>query len=192
MKYKTGQIIFFNWNNIYSKVIGVFNRLEYGETGFSHVGIITEVLDDKVLIHEALSKGFSASYYSTEHLNQYFAEGSIAIGEAKMPLTYTLEHANNYLGRPYAWFDIISITLAFFTKFKFLKLTGASKLICSEAVARILYDASGKKIDFEEEYGKKYDLITPMDIYRSNQIKLITEASMASDDISKIGLELGN
>ena len=52
-------------------------------------------------------------------------------------------------------------------KFKFLKVTGANRLICSEAVARILYDSSKKKINFQKEYDKPYDLVTPQDIFVS-------------------------
>jgi len=48
---------------------------------------------------------------------------------------------------------------------------GAKNLICSEAVARILYDSSEKKIDFEKEFLIPYDLIEPMHLWRSKQIE---------------------
>ena len=54
-----------------------------------------------------------------------------------------------------------------------LNLSDDNKLICSEAVARILYDASEKDINFELEYCKNYNLITPMDIFESKYVKNI-------------------
>ena len=46
---------------------------------------------------------------------------------------------------------------------------GAKKLICSEFVARVLYEISNKEINFEEEFNKKYDYITPADLYQSRR-----------------------
>lgn len=168
---KVGDIVFFKSNGLYGKIVSLYNRLNYDMPGFGHVGIITKV-GDKILIHEAVGEGFIAGYYSKEYINEKIESGKIVISKPKKKLTYVLEHANNYLGRPYGYLDILSITLAFFTGFRFLSLTGSKKLICSEAVARILYDSSNKEIDFSKEYNKPYDLITPMDIYLSTQLKL--------------------
>lgn len=167
---KTGQIVFFRSNGLYGKIVRLYNRINYGIPGFGHVGIITEIQEDKVLIHEAISKGFIAGYYSKEWMIESLESNKIVLGETKESLENVLEYANNYLGRPYGWLDIVSITLAFFTGFKLLGLTGAKKLICSEAVARILYDASDKEVDFAEEYSKSFDTVTPVDIYISNQV----------------------
>ena len=57
-----------------------------------------------------------------------------------------------------------------FKKFAFTISTGTKQIICSEAVARILYDSSNKKINFEKEFDKRYDLISPIDLYYSKQI----------------------
>lgn len=178
MEFKTGQIVFFRSNGLYGKIVSLYNRINYDVPGFGHVGIITEVTEDKVLIHEAISKGFIAGYYSKEYIQEKIDNDKITIGETKEELSYVLEHANNYLGRPYGWMDIVSISLAFFTGFRFLGITGAKKLICSEAVARILYDASDKKINFESEYDKSFDTVTPMDIYLSNQVNTLSRRSL--------------
>lgn len=81
------------------------------------------------------------------------------------------KNADKYLGKGYGFLDIFHILLywIFGTKAKFL-FTHAQYLICSEAVARILYDASGKKINFEKEFEIPYDLIEPAHLAQSKQI----------------------
>lgn len=75
------------------------------------------------------------------------------------------KNAEKYLGNEYAWKDIILIVIHWFTGFKFGG--DSNSLICSEAVARILYDSSGKEINFAQEYDMPYDLITPVLVYDS-------------------------
>ena len=170
MRFKEGQIVFFKNDSIYSKIISFYNFSVYGERGFTHVGIITKVLKDNIQIHEALSKGFTKSYYSKLEMEALIDLGDLEIKSAGK-LNKVFENAEKYLGRPYAWFDIFGIILSFLFKFRGLRFTGANKLICSEAVARILYDSSNKTIDFVKEYDKHYGLITPMDIYKSKFLK---------------------
>ena len=145
--------------------------MKYGESGFGHVGIITKVTKDSVQIHEAVSKGFVKSYYPKEFLNGMIAKGTIELKETKIKLKDIEKNADKYLGRPYAWYDIAGVIISFLTGCRFIKITGTSKLICSEAVARILYDSSDKKINIAKELDKPYDLITPMDIYLSRSLK---------------------
>jgi len=171
MKYKVGMCIFINWDNWCVKLIRLFNRIKYGEKGFGHVGIITKVEKNRVQIHEAVNKGFTKSWYPKDFLDKRIEEGTIEVKETKIKLKNVEINADKYLGRPYAWFDLIGIIISFLTGCRLIKITGASKLICSEAVARILYDSSNKKINFEKEYWKDYDLITPMDIYLSRSLK---------------------
>ena len=171
MNYKKGQIIFINWDNFYVKLIRFYNRMKYGESGFGHVGIITKVTKDSVQIHEAVSKGFVKSYYPKEFLNGKIGEGTIEVKETKIKLKDVEKNADKYLGRPYGWGDFIGIILSLITGCRFIKITGASRLICSEATARILYDSSNKKINISEELDKTYDLLTPQDIYLSKFLK---------------------
>jgi len=160
----------FNCNNPYSKIIRFYNRLKFGEDGFAHCGIITKVEKDKVQIHEAISKGFIKSYYPKNFLNKRIEKGIIAIGTTKEKLKNIEKIADKYLGKPYGWLDILGIALSFILGFKFLKITGAKNLICSEAVSRILYEASNKKINFEKEYKIPFDLITPINILYSKYV----------------------
>lgn len=171
MEFKVGMVIFFNWKNTFSKLIRLFNRVKYGETGWTHVGIITKIEGKSVQIHEALSKGFVKSWYPKKFLNEKIKYNIIEVKSVNKKLFDVEWNANNYLGRGYGWWDIFGIVLSFIFGIKSIKFTGAKKLICSEAIARILYDASNKEIDFQKEYKKNYDLITPQDIYISEYLK---------------------
>jgi hypothetical protein len=170
MKFKVGDIVFFQYDdNIFSWMVQRYNILQYSITGPTHVGIIGEVKKDTVVIYEALDDGFVKNDYEKWWLNLKIDEKVIQIRKTK-GLTKVKEACEKYLGRGYAWLDIVSIGLSYLLRFKFMGCTGARKLICSEAVARVLYDASRKKINFEAEYNKSYNTITPMDLYLSEQL----------------------
>jgi len=67
MKYKIGQIILFRqFNNFYGKAIKIYNKIKFGEEGFSHVGIIVKV-DAGIVIAEALTQGFVLNFW----INKY-------------------------------------------------------------------------------------------------------------------------
>lgn len=169
MKFNVGDVVFFKGKSFYSTLIYSYNFIKYGESGYSHVGIITKIKKSTIVIHEALGSGFQANDYEKWWLNNKIELGDIKIRQSIIKLTNVYKNAEIYYGRGYAWSDILFIGLAFLTKFKF-SITGANRLICSEAVARILYDSSNKKINFEKEYNKPYDLVTPMDIFLSKQL----------------------
>lgn len=172
MKFKEGDIVLFNYNdNVYHKCIQWFNKRKYGEAGPTHVGIIGQVGTDKVVIYEALSDGFVKRDYEKWWLEARYNDLTIDIRRSKIKLNEVQKSCEKYLGRGYAWLDIISIGLSFLTGFRLLGLTGARKLICSEGVARVLYDASNKEINIAEEFDKSYNLVTPMDIALSDQLK---------------------
>lgn len=164
---KVGDVVFFEGDGFFSSCIKHYNMINYYCSGWTHVGIITEIKKDNVLINEALSNGFVRNTYSISYVEERIKEGTMKLKTPKKRLTKVKEHADKYLGRGYGWFDIFGITISMLTGFKFLKITGANKLICSEAVSRILYDSSNKKINLSRELNKPYDLITPMDIYLS-------------------------
>lgn len=169
VKFKTGQLVFYRGKSFYARFINSYNLIKYGEKGFSHVGIITQVKNDHVVIHEALASGFVKNDCGKLWLENKIDSGDIEIKFPKKKLTHVLINAEKYLGVGYAWSDIFFIGLAFLIRFKF-QITGANRLICSEAVSRILYDSSNKKINLSEEYNTPYDLITPMDVYNSDYL----------------------
>ena len=167
MKYKEGDVVNFSWNgNLYQKVIRLYNRIKYGSDYiWTHTGIIGEI-NSSIMIFEALDDGFAPFEYDEWWLDAKVKEGVIEVLRPKN--VYNIEQLRKYIGRPYAWFDIVRIFVAIFG----IKLKGSAKrLICSEAVARGLYDISNKKINLAKEYDKPYDLITPMDIHLSKQLE---------------------
>lgn len=176
MKFKKGQVLLFNWSNPYANLIRWRNKFKYGKEGWAHCGIITDKRvheeEEQVLVHEAISRGFVSSWYPVFWLQERIKEGRVLIGETNLKLSTVKKHADNYLGRGYAWFDIFNIALYWILgKAATTISTGAKSLICSEAVCRILYDASSKRIDFEKEYGILYDFIEPQHIRESKQMK---------------------
>lgn len=172
MELKVGQVINSKGLSIYGILIGWRNRLIYGRGhNWTHSAIITKVKEDKILIHEALSRGFVAHWYDKIEIEKKIKKGFYVIGETKVKLKDVKKYAEKYRGIGYGFFDIAHIILywIFGREAKFL-FTGSQYLICSEAIARILYDASDKKVDFEKEFGIPYDLIEPMHLWQSKQI----------------------
>ncbi len=180
MRLKTGTILLFNWDGksfwsrTFIKLIRHYNRLKYGKDvrQWTHAGIVVGQRGEDVLVYEAVSSGFTGpdNWYWKPAIIKDYNKGIAAIGETFCPLKKVKYHADKYAGRDYAWQDIISIGLSSFFRIP-IGMTGAKRLICSEAIARILYDASDKTIDFEVEYGKPYDWITPIDLRESMQIE---------------------
>jgi hypothetical protein len=173
MEIKIGQIYFWNdEESFYGKAIRVYNLREFKRSDCTHVGIITDVTKDYIEIAEAVSKGFTISNYEKWWVENKTKEGKIKIGQTKLGLKNVREFAKKYEGIAYGWLDILGIGLHGLFGWKVLGLTGKNKIICSEAVVRILYDASDKKIDFEKEYKIKFDAITPEHIFLSKQVKI--------------------
>jgi len=173
MELKVGQVLNSKGRSVYGLLIGWRNRLIYErEYNWTHSAIITEVREDKILIHEALSRGFVAHWYDKIEVEKKIKQGFYAIGEIEVDLKDVKKYAERYMGRKYGYLDISHILLYWFfgREAKFL-FTGSQYLICSEAIARILYDSSGKKINFEEEFNIPYDLIEPMHLWQSEKIE---------------------
>lgn len=182
MAIKKGDIFFSENDYLYSKLINLYNRVTFGKNGPTHAGIVTEVHKHYYVVYEALKEGFVASEYGKAWTNEQIKEGKIYFKRPIYELKNLEENAKKYLGVPYAWYDIFKIGLMLLTGLKGIYFTGANKLICSEAVARLLYDCSNKKIKLgynkrkskqKSEYKIPYDLISPMHIYKSKYMKYI-------------------
>ena len=174
-KFKVGQVVLFNnTSSFFSKIITKYNLSNYGESKCVHAGIIGNIIGNGFFIYEAksLKDGFSGYVYVKKELEDKIKDGSIIIKESKVKLNNVLGNCKKYVGIGYGILDVLMIGLYWLTRIK-ISLTKAKKIICSEAVIRILFDSSQKKIDFEEEYDCSYDLIDPMKIYLSKQLKNI-------------------
>mgnify|MGYP007100083530 CR=1 FL=1 len=170
--YKTGQILNFKYyDGVFQWLIAFANKHTYGEKGYTHSAIISEIKEDSIMVAEALSSGFNVYAYEEWWLDERVKDGTISIGNAGVELKDVKNTINKYLNRPYAWYDIFNIGFYFlFGKYAFKISDGSKALICSEAVCRVLYDCSNKKIDFEKEFNKPFDTITPEDLSKSKQI----------------------
>lgn len=162
------KIIFFNWDSIYSKLI----RFHTGSK-WTHVGIVGAEDQNGVYCFEALNKGLVKSYYSNELLRTWEVQGIITIKTVTLRTTPAelLKVCESYEGAPYDWVSILNIALYSVLGKMALNFSGPRAVICSEFVARVLYELSNKRINFEEEYDKKFDLVTPADIFRSVFLK---------------------
>lgn len=165
---KIGDVIFFNWDGSYSKLIRLFNRLKYGTYGWTHCGIISEKNGDNYVICEALYNGFNKGEYKGSWLRNRINDGDIVIKSPNKRLTNLKNVVDQYIGRPYAIRDAFAVILSLIGLN--IRTTGANKLLCSEAVARSLYDASKGRIDISTELNKGFDIITPMDLYLSKHL----------------------
>lgn len=168
---KTGDVILFNYkSSFFSKQIAKYNFREYGQSKCTHAGIVSRTLGDQIWIFEIVTyKTADHRLYSEKWLNQKVKEGSIIIKRPSR-LVGVFNICDKYIGKSYSILDILSIYLYGWTGIK-LSLTKKKRVICSELTARILYESSKKKINFEPEFKKPYDLITPMDLYLSKQLK---------------------
>lgn len=175
MKYKVGQIYFWNSNeDLFGKAITYYNKKTFGKSDCTHVGIISQVTADgkEVMIHEAGDKGFTSSWYPVTWLDEKITTGNVHIGQTKEPLKNVFEACEKYLNIGYGWLDIFAIFISMFTGFKF-GLTGTNKLICSEAVSRIIYDCT-KTVNIAEEFNIPYDEVTPMHIFNSKYVEILS------------------
>lgn len=171
---KSGDVLLFRWNSPYSKLIYLANYINHGRKGYSHVGVVAKVNKYSIIVYEALSDGFKKIEYGKSELDNLMYNNNVDVGRVNIKLNNVKNNCEKYLGRPYGWMDILSIGFyTIFRKYSFLFSPNAQHLICSEAVARILYDSSDKKINMSDEFNKHYSYITPTDIHDSKHIKIV-------------------
>lgn len=167
-KLMTGDVVLFRKNGSWiSNAISAFTNGSY-----THVGIISSVNKAEVKLAEALQKGVTLSHYPLETFYAKIDNGSYEVIRSKVNLMNIKSIILKHLGTPYGFGDLLLIFISKFTG-KILFKGSANKLICSEAVSRILYDASHKELNLSKEFDKPYSYITPDDIFMSNQFKRI-------------------
>jgi hypothetical protein len=175
MKYKN-KIFFINeTESIFGKLITLFNRIKFGSSDVTHTGIVADETKDQVLIFESVPKGFVSSWYDKSWLVEAEKRGTVKFKETKKRLTKVLDTCKKYEGTPYGYINLVFhginlvLSLLFLNKFKYSDGIVAGH--CSEMVSRVIYDSSNKSIDFEKDYDKSFDQITPQEIYMSSQMK---------------------
>ena len=169
MKLQVGDLYFWNGNNFYSNAIRIYNKRKFKQSDVTHIGIISKVEKDRVLIHEAVNKGFISSWYDKKWLNE---SENVRIGRINQKMNNVFENCEKYKNIGYGWLDIFGLVLSGLFGYKLLGITGKNKLICSEAVSRIIYDST-KSVNFAKEYNIVYDGVTPQHIFMSKDVKII-------------------
>lgn len=157
------KIIFFAWESFYGKLIKFHTGSKW-----THVGIVGLERAEEYVCFEAINKGLTASVYTKAQIAEWEKLGLVKVVELDLRVSSErlLRTCQAYEGYPYDWISIINIALYGILGRLALNFSGPKALICSEFVARVLYDLSDKKIDFEQVYGKKFDLITPTEIHQ--------------------------
>ena len=173
MKYKIGQIVFFKWTDgLFMKAIYLYNKLKYGIGTPTHIGIIIDVKKNGDPIIAEVLNSFVIRTHEVWQLDEWLKNGDIEIGECTKSLKGIDKCVADDLGKPYGYLDLLAIALTFLFKFKIVKATGATKVICSEAVARAIKECNG--LDISKDLDKSMDLITPIDLYRWDKVKILT------------------
>lgn len=174
MNFNIGDILLCKGYGLFGKLVRFGNLIQYRTLGYAHAGIICDIGKNKdgvdsALVYEALGDGFQANWYEIYWLENQIQKGFFIKGNTIIKQTNVKENADKYLGNKYGYFDIFHIGLYWITGKKFQTDT-SKNIICSEAIARILYDSSNKKINFSKEFDISYDLISPQDLLNSKQI----------------------
>lgn len=173
MEYKKGDIVFFNWDSFYSKLIQIANYIQYGEKGFSHIGIIGDKTDDGYVIYEAINEGFVKNTYSFSYLDDLEFKDIVEVKRPTKKLRNITENCEKYIGRSYDWLSIIFIVRYILLGKRSLKLFKKDRMLfCSEAVAIILKKCN-RNLDIANEYNISESYITPTAIYNSKFVEEI-------------------
>ncbi len=169
MTLKTGDVVLFRKvkTSFISKAISAFTGSSY-----AHVGIISSIDSNTVKVAEALAQGFTMSSYNTLEFSIRINNDELLIKRSKEPLYDIKKNILKYLGRPYGYLDLLLILISKLTGKRLFK-GSATRLICSEAVAKVLYDSTNHQLDLAKEYDKPYSYVTPDDIFMSTSLKTI-------------------
>ncbi len=155
---KPGDLVLFSHTRLFDRLVRWFTKSE-----FSHSGIIFEIKEKFILVGEAWGTGFDIRKRTVKEINLCRLRRSHT---ELIDITKTME---KYIGSPYDKLNIIGLILFRYLRIK-LFATSAKELTCSEVSARFFYDTTFKKINFESEFGKPYDYITPADLSISKQL----------------------
>ena len=166
---QTGDVVFFNKSSdIISRGISLFTKSQY-----THVGIVYEADFYTTTIAEALADGFQINTYQNSDIHNKLMKSKLVVKRPRLDINKKLikESIESKLGRPYGFKDIFRIAIYKIFGFKFGG-DDPDKLICSEAVARVLY-RTNSKINLSKEFNKPFDYISPGNIFHSKQLEFV-------------------
>ena len=135
----------------------------------THAGVVYAIDARFVYVAESQKEGFVIVPYEIDYFEDLLG-GRILTRRSRVPIKEVQLIIDKYVGLKYGFLDLIFILLYVITG-KILFKDTTKRLICSEAVARVLYDCSKKSINFEKEFNKPFSYITPDDLNQSIQLK---------------------
>lgn len=163
---KVGDVVFFRKDSSFiSRAVSFLTS-----SSFSHVGIIYRVEEEGIVVAEALASGFNLRWYNAEDFMLNIISGRFTLKRGKIDKKRAIASIENKIGRPYGFVDLLRIFVYKITGRRLGK-ESAERLICSEAVARVLF-ASNKRIDLRKEFNKPFGYITPDDLFMSKHLKM--------------------
>lgn len=165
---QTLKFMFFSWKNPYSKAIQLVTKCKW-----SHVGIAIQN-KDSYTVYEAIAKGLVKTDYTKEFIESCIKDGRVCIKETKEKYDEVLIHyiCAQYIGKSYDFLAIFYITYFWITK-KAKEYENIRNMFCSEFAARASYDITNKILNFELEFIKKYEFLTPADLFNSKQLRFV-------------------
>ncbi len=165
---QTLKFMFFSWSNPYSKGIQFVTKCKW-----SHVGIAIEN-ETSYTVYEAIAKGLVKTDYTKEFINQCIKDGRVCIKETKEKYSEMkiIDICETYIGRGYDFFAIFLIWFGAISH-KTFKYDNVRNIFCSEFAARASYDITNKSLNFELEFIKKYEFLTPADLFNSKQLRFL-------------------
>jgi len=163
---QTLKIMFFSWDNFYSQAIQNVTKCKW-----SHIGIAIEN-KDSYTVYEALSKGLVKSDYTKEFINSCISDGRVTIKETKDKYEEDKIKSicEKYIGVGYDFLAIFFIFIYSISKLT-IKYDNVRNVFCSEFVARAGYDITDKKLNFEKELNKRYEYLSPADLFKSKLLR---------------------
>lgn len=157
-QYQPGDLVLFSNNELFDKLVKLFTSSEY-----SHTGVILDLKEKHTVVGEAWGSGFDIRKRKYSELEK------CRVRRPKEVLINVKENILKYVGRPYDKLNIIGLLLFRLFRIKLFE-SNAQSMTCSEFSARFFYDATLGKINFEMEFQKPHDYITPADLSKSNQL----------------------
>lgn len=174
---QTLKFMFFSWDGFYSKQIQRVTKSKW-----SHVGIAIDN-GDHYIVYEALAKGLLNTTkdektgelrYTKERVQSWIKSGNVVIKETKEKYSEMkiIDICETYIGRGYDFFAIFLIWFGAISH-KTFKYDNVRNIFCSEFAARASYDITNKSLNFELEFIKKYEFLTPADLFNSKQLRFL-------------------
>ena len=160
-------INFDNRNTFFGGMIGKFTKSKW-----SHSGLVYQHTKKYIWVAEAVANGYKVNRYSRKKLMKRWNKNTIQLRKSIKTLSSVKSHCDKYLDIKYGKLQLFKIAMFILFKKKY-KVDDLKTLICSEGVARVLFDSSNKFINIANEFDCEYDYVTPYMISVSKLLRTV-------------------